>query len=93
MNETWWLYMIECQGGGIYSGITKDVQARYEKHAKGKGAKYTKLNRPVQLLCKVKFPNHREAAKFEYQVKQMSRKEKISWILAITNSEAHKNTL
>lgn len=87
MDKPWWFYMIECRGGGIYCGITKDVQARYEKHSEGKGAMYTKLNRPVQLLCQVKFPNHKEAAKLEYQVKQMKRAEKIRWMLVFRNYE------
>jgi putative endonuclease len=82
MAETWWLYMIECKGGGIYTGIAKDVEARYEKHAKGKGAAYTRMNPPVRLLCKVEFPSHREAAMAEYDMKRMKRAEKIQWVEA-----------
>lgn len=59
--------MIECKGGGIYTGIAKDVQARYAMHAKGKGAKYTKLNPPVRLLCSIEYKSHHEAAKAEYR--------------------------
>jgi putative endonuclease len=82
MAEIWWLYMIECEGGGIYTGIAKDVQARYEKHAKGKGAKYTKMNPPVRLLCSVEYQNHREAAEAEYAMKQLKPLEKLRWALA-----------
>lgn len=71
--------MIECRGGGIYTGIAKDVQARYEKHAKGRGAKYTKMNPPVRLMCQVEYPNHRDAAVAEYEMKQLNRREKLRW--------------
>ena len=69
--------MIECRGGGIYTGIAKDVQARYEQHAKGKGAKYTKMNPPVGLLLQVEYATHREAAKEERRIKSLSRNDKI----------------
>ena len=47
----WWLYMVECRGGGIYTGIAKDVDARYRQHEAGKGARYTRMNPPVALLA------------------------------------------
>lgn len=83
MAETWWLYMIECRGGGIYTGIAKNVQARYEQHAKGKGAKYTKMNPPVRLLCKAEYPNHREAAVAEYEMKRLNHWEKMLCVQAM----------
>lgn len=73
--------MIECRGGGIYTGIAKDVQTRYEQHLKGKGAKYTKLNPPVRLLCSVEHKSRREAAMAEYAMKQLKRPEKLRWAL------------
>jgi putative endonuclease len=83
MPETWWLYMIECKGGGIYTGIAKDVQARYAIHAKGKGAKYTKINPPVRLLCQVEHPNHKVAAQEEYRIKRLDRASKIALLSQI----------
>lgn len=71
--------MIECRGGEIYTGIAKDVQARYEKHAKGKGAKYTRMNPPVRLLCQVEYSNRSEAASAEYAMKKLRREEKLRW--------------
>ena len=86
MPDVWWLYMIECERGGIYTGIAKDVEARFEKHSKGTGAKYTKLNPPVRLLCKVEYPNHREAAQTECFVKRLKRSEKLQWAKAIAGA-------
>lgn len=74
--------MIECKGGGIYTGITKDVESRYEKHAKGTGAKYTKMNPPMRLLCQVEYPNHREAAQVECAIKKLKRYDKMLWAFA-----------
>jgi len=82
MADTWWLYMIECQGGGIYTGIAKDVEARYAQHVKGKGAKYTKMNPPVRLLLQVEFANHQEAAKEERRIKTLSHNDKIFLVVS-----------
>lgn len=46
----WWLYMIECRDGGIYTRIAIDVDLRYEKLAYGKGARYTRINWPMRPL-------------------------------------------
>ncbi len=82
MAEAWWLYMIECRSGGIYTGIAKNVDARYEKHVRGKAAKYTRMNPPVRLLCKVEFSSHRQAAVAEYEMKRLKRAEKLRWVEA-----------
>ena len=72
----WFLYLIECVDGSIYTGITTDVAARYAAHAAGKGARYTRSHPPVQLLASMAFPDRSSAAKAEYQVKQLSAAEK-----------------
>ena len=48
----WWFYVLECQGGVLYTGIAKDVDARFEAHVNGTGAIFTRLNRPVRILGK-----------------------------------------
>ena len=58
MAEKWWLYMIECTGGGIYVGVAKNVKNRYSRHIKGTGALYTKFFPTMRLLCVQEFPNH-----------------------------------
>lgn len=71
-----WVYFIECRGGGIYTGIAIDVAARYEKHKAGKGAIYTRLNPPVRFLAAKQFVDT-EARQMEWQLKQLTRKEKL----------------
>lgn len=86
MSRPWWLYMIECMGGGIYIGIAVDVAARYEKHSAGRGAVYTRINRPVRLLAKKAYPDHRSAAQAEYAMKQLTLLEKHRWALALSGN-------
>ena len=81
--HNWWLYMIECRGGGIYTGIALDVGKRYEMHVSGKGAKYTRMNPPVRLLAKKQFPDRRSAAQAEYAMKQLTPLQKRQWVYAL----------
>ncbi|NJD39237.1 MAG: GIY-YIG nuclease family protein [Geobacter sp.] len=93
MAESWWLYMIECRGGGIYTGIAKDVQARYEQHAKGKGAKYTKMNPPIRLLGQVEFLSHKEAASEEWKIKRLTRAEKLNLLSSLYHTDSDEGSL
>lgn len=79
MPDHWWLYLLECRGGGIYTGIAKDVQVRYQRHAAGRGARYTRINPPVQLLASQCYPDHRSAAKAEAAMKRLTPSEKWRW--------------
>ena len=75
----WWLYVLECERGVLYTGIAKDVKARFEAHAKGLGAKFTRGNRPIRILCKAPVATRGEALRAEYAFKQLSRAEKLRW--------------
>ena len=73
---SWFLYLIECLGGSIYTGITNNVAARYAAHAAGKGARYTRSHPPAKLLGSIAYPDRSSASKAEYRVKQLSVTEK-----------------
>jgi putative endonuclease len=73
---SWYLYLIECEGGSIYTGITNNVAARYAAHVSGKGARYTRSFRPVRLLVSLEFVDKSSALKAECQVKRLSAGEK-----------------
>ena len=79
MANPWWLYMIECRGGGIYTGIAIDVDERFKTHVAGKGAKYTKMNPPLRIIAKQRFPDRRSAAQAEYAMKRLTPLEKRQW--------------
>jgi putative endonuclease len=78
----WYLYLIECTNGALYAGITTDVDARYAKHASGKGAKYTRANPPLRLIGSMTFEDRSSASKAEYKIKQLPRAEKVAFLLA-----------
>lgn len=73
MNYT---YILECSDGTYYTGWTNDLEKRVEMHNAGKGAKYTKPRRPVVLAYYEAFQTKEEAMRREWEIKQLSRKEK-----------------
>jgi putative endonuclease len=79
-TKPWYVYMLECSDGTIYTGITNDIAARITKHNSGKGAKYTRVRRPVKLKAYWEYGLKSEAAKAEYAFKQLSRTEKMKLI-------------
>jgi putative endonuclease len=76
MSKPWFLYLIECQDGSIYTGITVDVAKRYIAHETGKGAKYMRSHPPKRLLRVFEYASRSEASKAEYVIKQLSASEK-----------------
>lgn len=69
-------YMLKCSDGTLYTGWTNDLDKRVEAHNSGKGAKYTKARRPVELAYYEEFETKEQAMKREYAIKQLGRKEK-----------------
>lgn len=68
--------MLKCSDGTLYTGWTNDLEKRVEAHNSGKGAKYTKARRPVELAYYEEFETKELAMKREYAIKQLGRKEK-----------------
>ena len=68
--------MLKCSDGTLYTGWTNDLERRVEAHNSGKGAKYTKARRPVELAYYEEFETKEQAMKREYAIKQLGRKEK-----------------
>ena len=73
---TWFLYLIECSDGSIYTGIAVDVAARYAAHAGGRGARYTRSHPPRRLLAVVPQDDRSAALRAEYAMKRLSRADK-----------------
>lgn len=76
MENTWYLYILRCGDGSLYTGITTDVDRRLEAHRSGHGAKYTRGRGPLTLLYREVCGSHSDALKREPAVKQLSRAEK-----------------
>ncbi len=73
MNYT---YILKCKDGTFYTGWTNNLEKRVKDHNEGKGAKYTKARRPVELVYYEAFPTKEEAMSREYAIKQMKKSEK-----------------
>lgn len=78
----WWVYVLECERGVLYTGVARDVDARFQAHAKGTGAKFTRVNRPLRILAKALVATRGEALRAEYAFKQLSRADKLRWCAA-----------
>ena len=76
-SRCWWLYVLECSGGVLYTGIARDVESRFAVHARGKGAKFTKANRPVRILAKARLATKGDALRAEHAFKRLTRPEKL----------------
>jgi putative endonuclease len=74
--------VLECHSGVLYTGIAKDVDARFAAHVDGKGARFTRLNRPVAILGKARLATKGKALRAEYALKQLPRVAKLRWCAA-----------
>ena len=77
MEKCWYVYILKCGDGTLYTGITDDVSARLQAHREGKGAKYTRGRGPLELIYQEEAENHSAAAKREWQIKQLKKQEKL----------------
>jgi len=68
----WYVYLIECRGGSVYTGIATDVDRRYAEHVAGTGARYTRSRPPVRLLARFEYPDRATASRAEYAIKQLT---------------------
>ena len=69
-------YLLRCSDGTYYCGWTNDLDKRVAAHNSGKGAKYTKTRRPVELVYYETFETKQEAMSREYHIKRLTRAEK-----------------
>lgn len=84
MENKFYFYVLLCQDNSFYGGFTTDLKKRLATHNAGKGAKYTKIRRPVQLIHAESFPTKSEALKAEYAFKHQSRQKKIAYLKTTT---------
>ena len=76
----WYIYILRCGDGTLYTGMTDDVEKRFAAHAAGKGAKYTRGRGPLTLVHTEELPDKSSALKREAAIKKLSRAEKLSLI-------------
>ena len=72
----WYLYLVRCKNGQLYTGITTDVERRFSEHCAGKGAKFLRGKGPLQLVFSENVGDRSDALKVELKIKKLSKREK-----------------
>jgi predicted GIY-YIG superfamily endonuclease len=77
-TAAWFVYMVRCRDGSLYTGIARDVERRVAEHngCDGTGAKYTRARRPVELVYRESLASRSAAAKREHAIKALSKLQK-----------------
>lgn len=79
----WYVYIIETESSKLYTGITNNLDKRFEKHKSGKGAKFFRIDKPKKIIHFEIYETKSEALKREFEIKKMNKKEKIKLIFSI----------
>ena len=89
-GDTWFVYILRCDGDSLYTGITKDVSRRCEQHNTGMASRYTRSRLPVSLEYQEEQPNQSMALKRELAIKALSRKAKEALIQLANKGHLNK---
>ena len=76
----WWVYIIRCSDGSLYTGITTDLERRLKEHRNGSGAKYFRGREPLEIAWSEACTNRSQASRREVEIKAMARGEKL-WLI------------
>lgn len=77
-EKKWFVYILRCGDGSLYTGVSDDVPRRLAAHQAGRGAKYTRGRGPLELLYTEEQPNHGAALRREMRIKALTRREKLA---------------
>ena len=72
----YYTYIVRCSDNTLYTGYTTDIDKRIRAHNEGKGAKYTRSRRPVEIVYLEEFDTKEEAMSREWHIKRLTREEK-----------------
>ncbi len=78
----WRVYILRCRDGSLYTGATDDLRRRLERHAAGKGARYTRSRLPVKLVYEERAGDRGAALRREAALKRLTRAEKLALVAA-----------
>ncbi len=73
----WFVYILLCQDNSLYTGITNDLQARFQAHQSGKASKYTRAHPPIKVIYQESVLDKSSALKRELEIKSWTRLQKI----------------
>ena len=86
MAGAWFVYLVECRDGTLYTGVARDVERRVGEHNAGRGARYTRGRGPVKIVAASRAMEKRAAYRLEWSIKQMPRARKAA---AVCDERAH----
>jgi predicted GIY-YIG superfamily endonuclease len=78
--DQWFIYILRCADGSLYTGITKDVKRRCQQHNDGTASRYTRSRRPVILVYREPYRSQGQALKREAAIKALTRQQKAAII-------------
>jgi putative endonuclease len=76
----WFVYIIKCVDGSLYTGSTNNLEKRFEKHKTGKASKYTRSHKPEKIVFFKKYTSKIVALRKEREIKKLTRKEKLIFL-------------
>jgi predicted GIY-YIG superfamily endonuclease len=76
----WYVYILECKNGALYTGITNNLERRVKEHYRGKGGRFTQSFKVNKLLYSKIYPTKFQALKRETQIKGWTRRKKLALI-------------
>ena len=79
----WYVYLLRCGDGSLYTGVTNDLSRRLAAHQAGRGAKYTRSRRPVELVYQEMLPDRSAALRREAAIKRLPRTGKLALLEAV----------
>jgi putative endonuclease len=79
-DTLWYVYVLECEDGTLYTGVTTDLARRFEEHQSGRGAKYTRSRGAKRIVYTEPCESRSQAFKREAEIKRLSRAQKIRLI-------------
>lgn len=85
-EKIWSVYILYCEKGSLYTGISPDVSKRFLAHRQKKGAKYTKQHLPLAIVYQETCLNRSTALRREYHLKQLRHQEKLQLCLRYLQS-------
>lgn len=80
MDHPYSVYILQCSGNRYYTGIARDVYARFTKHCSGKGAAFTRAFKPTSILLTVGCESRSEALKLEAATKKLPKSQKLDFL-------------
>ncbi len=91
-RRAWWVYMLRCRDGSLYTGATNDLPARLDRHNAGKGGAYTRSRRPVRLVWLERAANRSRALRREAELKRLTREEKLMLVRTRNGRDGRRRT-